>query len=174
MAVQILTKPYKEQGFTLMELAIVIALLGILAAVALPKITDLTGEAQKSARGGSARAFAFSVSAAHAIWLATGRGSTVTMDGDVVVHLNSAGWPDGIGGVANGTHSGCAAIWNSILQNPIQAVGGAAGCGSNALCYNAVYSSGVPVTCTYTLNGTSNNIVYTQSGTGAGHVVATP
>ncbi|MBK7324894.1 MAG: prepilin-type N-terminal cleavage/methylation domain-containing protein [Propionivibrio sp.] len=39
----------KQKGFTLIELIVVIVILGILAATALPKFVDLTGDAQKAA-----------------------------------------------------------------------------------------------------------------------------
>lgn len=38
----------KQNGFTLIELVMVIVMIGILSAVALPKFVDLTGEANNA------------------------------------------------------------------------------------------------------------------------------
>ncbi len=46
------------KGFTLIELVIVIAILGILAAVAIPKLFNITGDAQTAATAGVAGALA--------------------------------------------------------------------------------------------------------------------
>jgi MSHA pilin protein MshA len=53
----------QQRGFTLIELVMVIVILGILAAVALPKFVDLKSDAYKATAGG----YAGALSAANAI-----------------------------------------------------------------------------------------------------------
>jgi prepilin-type N-terminal cleavage/methylation domain-containing protein len=45
-----------QRGFTLIELVMVIVIIGILAAIAIPKFTDLSGEANQAAVNGVAGA----------------------------------------------------------------------------------------------------------------------
>lgn len=46
----------KHQGFTIIELVVVIVILGILAAVAFPKFQDLSGDARQAVVNGAAAA----------------------------------------------------------------------------------------------------------------------
>lgn len=57
----------KQQGFTLIELVVVIVILGILAATAIPKFVDLSG----SALTASKRAMSGSVQSAHSVLVAS-------------------------------------------------------------------------------------------------------
>lgn len=71
----------KEKGFTLIELVMVIVILGILAAFALPRFADFGTEARVSSINGLAGSMRSAASIAHARQLADGSAS----DADVIL-----------------------------------------------------------------------------------------
>ncbi|HZW59946.1 MAG TPA: prepilin-type N-terminal cleavage/methylation domain-containing protein [Woeseiaceae bacterium] len=81
----------KTGGFTLIELVVVIALLGILAAFAIPRFASLEREARIATGQGLSGSLRSAAAMAHGLYLATGA-TPVTMEGNTIDIVN--GYPD--------------------------------------------------------------------------------
>jgi MSHA pilin protein MshA len=83
----------QQSGFTLIELVIVIVILGLLAATALPRFSNLTQSARVASLNGVAGSLRSAASIAHATQLVNGAASNVAVTLDNVSIGMTNGWP---------------------------------------------------------------------------------
>ncbi|MEH6470159.1 MAG: type II secretion system protein [Halopseudomonas sp.] len=137
----------KQSGFTIIELIVVIALLGILSAVALPRFISVTDDAHTAAVSGAGAGFATGVALIRAQAIAEGTASgAVDGFGDGTLQVNTSGAPMS---VSSSTAVNCIEIWEGLLQSNAPTVSGA----------NSDYTTAAVGTtaCTYTYSTQNEN-----------------
>lgn len=103
----------KQSGFTLIELVMVIVILGIMAAIAIPKFVDLSTEAKSAALGGVKGAMASAMAVNYAVCSAGSSGCVVVDNCDDTGSVLTGGIPSGYTvaaaniGTSNGTTATC-------------------------------------------------------------------
>ena len=110
----------KQQGFSLIELVIVIVILGLLAATAIPRFLNVTDDAEDASVDGVAGGLATAVSFVRAQWEVDGRrNSSVILDGTSVSLDTRFGFPTGTTNtdVTSMTNETCQEVFDSVLQN---------------------------------------------------------
>lgn len=120
----------RQKGFTLVELSIVILLIGLLAVQAIPRLLNITEQAQIAALEGVAGGFVTGINIARAKWFVDGYQAgadtspsnkiSINLDGKVI-YMNESGWPantDTSSDASEDSQSAteCVEVWVSVMQ----------------------------------------------------------
>ncbi|MGI2148969.1 pilin [Shewanella baltica] len=110
----------KQTGFSLIELVIVIVILGLLAATAIPRFLNVTDDAEDASVDGVAGGLSTAVSFVRSQWEVDGRqNSGVILDGNTVNVDTRFGYPTGtsVTSATAMTNVSCQQVFNTVLQS---------------------------------------------------------
>ncbi len=108
----------KQKGFTIIELVVVILLLGILTATALPRFMDVTDEAHAAVVNALVGGLVTGNALFRAQWVAEGQPLTSVV-GEFSMFASSAGYPKGLDQGTTGdpiVAAACLNIYDNLLQ----------------------------------------------------------
>jgi MSHA pilin protein MshA len=147
-----------QQGFTLIELVVVIVILGILAATALPRFVNLQTEARVSSVNGFSGGLRAAVAVIQSKWIvvgSTGLATVATADGQSVAVGTGSG---SSGGVPTGAVGG---IGTAMRCNGTDCSGFTAAYGATSTFQP---TNGGSATCQASYDSTNGNVTTTTTG----------
>jgi len=141
----------QQSGFTLIELVVVIVVLGLLAATALPKYINITSDARRSSINGVAGGLRAAAALGQAQYVVNGNTAalSISMGGSNITVLDEVSFP-GLGGKPDGvTASGIRLAMPDPSDYTITDVNSQTG----AITYRPLSGGGVNCQVVYTPNG---------------------
>jgi MSHA pilin protein MshA len=153
----------KLRGFTLIELVVVITILGILAAFAVPKFIALDSQARTVTINGLAGSVKSAASLARGLAMATGATANVAMEGATVGLLNN--YPDpSATGIGNAVNVNVTANTGDFIFTPAAATGGIASWTKNGASATAIANGTCTVTYASAAVGATPVVTATTTG----------